>query len=267
MSSHPTRAPGARLRDIFPSGFDERFGQGSSITSYSKGSRRPHFSCQPEQLLYSLIDRYDPQLPMESIVVKAAWYGKQTSSARHEFIVVQVEDLGIPGLVNYLILDRNVQPHTDPSKVVSSRPANANDTFKISYDGDLEKLIEDAQLTPYKYLEELLFPPSSRLHLYELVALANIVSRRYDEYNLLYSSCYLFAGLIWECMHQMCPSASYREALARNRGKCRWFRYTPSDSTRQETYIAMQDELSKIEKDIWGEKGVSCLTSRTANTC
>ncbi|KAF8601957.1 hypothetical protein BDV93DRAFT_557939 [Ceratobasidium sp. AG-I] len=244
MSLHGRRLPSARIREIFPPGFDAQFGLDPSSSGYM--SHRGHFSSPPGQLYYLLVERYDPATHMESIIVKSVWYGKMTKSVEHEFLVIQVEDIDVPGLINYLILDRNAEPSMRPQRDFLFRTIAVLDTFAISYDGSLEKLLQVCQLKPYIYLEELLFPSDSRLHLYELVTLARVVSNRYPDYRLLRAS-YMFAGLIWECMHLMRPFAGYRVMSAGKRGKGLWTRYTPSESNRQEIYEAVQSKLSMIE--------------------
>ncbi|KAF8601964.1 hypothetical protein BDV93DRAFT_557945 [Ceratobasidium sp. AG-I] len=255
MSTFPRRPNGARLKDIFPAGFDEKFSLGATSSKYASSSRKGgHFSSKPEQLYYSLVERYDPTTPMESIMVKSAWYGKQTKKAQHEFIVIQVEDIDMPGLINYLVLDRNAENYEGASKALStstSQAAVAIDTFKVSYDGDIKRLLDECRLTPYKFLEELSFPSNTPLHLYEVVTLADTVSKRYPDYRLLDSSCYLYAAAIWECMHLMCPSAIYRDALAKKRGKCNWYRYIPSRAVTQETFEEIGVKLPEIKWDLW----------------
>jgi hypothetical protein len=245
-----SRATKTRQKDIFPGGFDSKFGTSSSISR--NGS---HFSTKPEQLYYSLIERYDPETPTESIIVKSAWYGKQTKSAQHEFIVVQVEDMRIEGLINYLVLDRNAENYRGPS-TASSHITKANDAFRVSYDGDIKRLLDECQLLPYRFLEKLSFPSNVPLRLYELVTLADIVSSRYQNYEVLDSSCYLFAGVIWDCMRLMRPSADYEGALAEKRGKCRWFRYIPNNSEMLETYGEIKAILPKIERGLEARSNV-----------
>jgi hypothetical protein len=255
MSSPAKRTPEARLKDIFPGGFDARFGIPSSRIPSSISCNGDHLTTKPEQLYYTLVERYDPETHPESIIVKSAWYGKQTKAAQPEFIVLQVEDIRIEGLVNYIVLDRNVG--NDRGRLVSSRITTANDAFRVSYDGNIKQLLQQCQLTPYKFLEQLSFPSDQPLRLYELVTLAKIVSGRYPDYHMLDSSCYLFAGVIWECMHRMRPSADYQDALAKKRGKCRWFRYIPNNSEMLETLEEIEGKLPRIERELEERRNVS----------
>ncbi|KAF8601955.1 hypothetical protein BDV93DRAFT_584382, partial [Ceratobasidium sp. AG-I] len=231
--------------------FDERIGQGSNISETSKSSRsRSPFSYTPEQLYHCFVKVYDPSTALESIIVRSAWYGKQANSTQHEFIVVQVHDIHKPALINYLILDRNAAPHAG-LPVAQFQTTMANDAFRISYNGDLGELEQECRLQPCKYIEELLFPPDSQLHLYELVVLADIISRRYPNYAMLGSNCYMHAGLIWECMRLMRPCAGYRGGLGSSRGRIRWFRWTPSESDKQNTYQAVQNKITAVESSLW----------------
>jgi hypothetical protein len=261
MSSPTKGVPEARHKDIFPGGFDSK----SSTSSNLNGS---HFSSKPEQLYYSLVERYDPDAPFNQLVVKSAWYGKQTKAAAHEFIVIQVKDTDRSELSNYLVLDRNAENHRGSSRsTASSQTTKAIDTFRVSYDGNIKKLLQECQLTPYKFLEQLSFPSDKPLRLYELVTLANVVSGRYPSYHVLDSSCYLFAGVIWECMHLMRPSAIYHNALAKKRGKCRWFRYIPNHSEMQKTHKEIEDKLPRIQRELEERRNVRGFERRIMEMC
>ncbi|KAF8596189.1 kinase-like protein [Ceratobasidium sp. AG-I] len=225
-----------RVEEIFSGGLEESRSQSHC------------FSASVEQLYYSLVERHDSEEPPESIVIKTAWYGKQTDRERHEFIMVQVEDMSTPARMNYLVLDRNADNQRH-----SWRASASKDTFYISYNGDVEKLYEVIGLAPYKYLEEISFQPDTPLHLYELVTLANAVSRRYPEYRNLNSS-YLFVGIIWECMRLARPSAGYKEALAKIRGKSGSSQYVPSASKIQETYQEFVEKLRAIDSELQKRK-------------
>lgn len=234
-----------RLGEIFPGGFDKKYGQSSMFS----GSRC-HSTTRPDELFRSLVVRNDPNTPTESIIVQSAWYGKQKKGAQHEFIIVQVEDIAIPGLTNYLVLDRSVdhnQGYAGGVALASSRIVPAKDTFRVSYDGKLKKLIEECRLRNYRCLQQLSFPPNQPLRLYELVTLAATVSDRHKHYNLVDSSCYLYAGVIWECMIRMRPSVIRNDDLADERGRHGWFRYAPSDSVIMGAYQEVRERLPKVE--------------------
>ncbi|KAF8601968.1 hypothetical protein BDV93DRAFT_557948 [Ceratobasidium sp. AG-I] len=236
------RFSGARLQEIFPGGFDKHFGQCSSISRSAKT-----YEASPQCLYMSLIERHNPETPLESIIVKSAWYGKQTKGAQHEFIVVQVEDKNIQGLTNYLVLDRNVDAEEQNRTVLgSSSTIRAKDTFRISYDGDIDKLLKHCRIKRHRFLEKLSFPSDMPLHLYELVTLADVVSERYPNYRLIDSSCYLFAGAIWECMRLICPSVIRDNNLEGERGRFHWIRYVPSASEIYGSHQAFQTRLPHL---------------------
>ncbi|KAF8596461.1 hypothetical protein BDV93DRAFT_514127 [Ceratobasidium sp. AG-I] len=249
MSFASGRAPVARVNAVFPGGFDAKFGPSSSSgLSYNSAP----LALQPIQLYELLVEKYKSGPPMETIIVKSAWYGKQTKGARHEFIVVQVEDTGIPGLINYLILERTSGVPSG-SKAASSQRVAVVDEFKVSYNGNCEKLLKKSGLTPYRFLEELSFQTKAPLHCYELVTLASVTSRRYPYYQLPDLSCYLFAGVIWDCMFLLCPSAKYRSPLATKQGKYRCFRDALNTSEKEVTFKEVKNRLPQIEMDLWGE--------------
>lgn len=251
MPSAASEPAGARFKDIFPGGFDKKLGLGAGVNQWSSISHNAgHSMFSTEHLYYSLIEREDPKLNPESIIVKTAWYGKQTKAPQHEFIIVQVEDITEPKLTNYLVLDRNAGvPHAKSATVslAASLPIYANDTFKVAYDGDAKKLLKECRLTPNKYLEALSFQSDAPLYLYELVALAKFVNFRYPNYAILDSSCYLFGGVVWDCLRRMRPSATYLDDLASRRGQCFCIRYTPNASAVQDAHEHVQARIFEIE--------------------
>lgn len=267
MSISTSSSSGARFKDIFPGGFDDKFGQCVNTTPWSSISRYAgHFVFKPEQLYYSLVERRDPDTRTDSIVVRSAWYGKQTNSANHEFLLFQVEDIHVPGLVNYLILDRDAGSHQKKSKTLflsSSQMIPANDSFKVSYDGNSKTLLRECQLSPNRFLEHLAFPSDKPLYFYELVTLANVVSHQYPKYETINSSCYFFAGIVWECLRLLRPSAHYEGDLAWERGKCRWVRFIPSELARQEAYHEICERLRAIEQLFLDRRTYIPLADRT----
>ncbi|KAF8602001.1 hypothetical protein BDV93DRAFT_524401 [Ceratobasidium sp. AG-I] len=259
----PTTFAGARLKELFPGGFDKQFGQSSSRSSSSN-----HFASSPEQLYHALIERYDPKTPTESIIVTSALYGKRTKGARHEFIVVQIEDKDRPGLINYLVLDRNVNTPGQQRGVssISSSSASALDSFRVSNDGDMDRLLKDVDSGHYRFLEKLSFPTESQLHLYELVTLADIVSRLYPDYHLLDSNCFMFAGAIWECLCLIRPSAMLRNDLAKVRGRYRFVRYVPSPATVQKIYEKFGEDLPGVDSRFRAHKGDTLTQDRAGES-
>lgn len=247
----PRRSPAARFKDIFPPGFDSRFERSTSSCPFTQSSScNPHFTFTPEQLYYSLIERYDPKTPVESMIVKSAWYGKQAKSAHHEFLIIRVEDIMTPGLSNYLVLERNANSNQGLSKTASMASAgttSARDTFQVAYDGDVRKLLKECKLEPFDCLEELTFKCDAPLRLYELITLADTVSKQHPAYRVFDSSCYLYAALIWDCMRQMRPKATFTAGPTKNKGRCYGFQFKPAATVVQEIYAANQSKLQKIE--------------------
>lgn len=250
MSVSSNASRGARFKDIFPGGFEEGSCQCSSTGQWSSASRNSsHFSYNPEQLYYSLVERYDLDTSTECIVVTNASYRKHNKTPPHEFIVLQVEDLTIPGLINYLVVDRTAENHQGQSKTISlaaSQALHASDTFKVSYDGDIKKLLKECRLTPDKSLEEISFLPEKPLRLYELVTLSKVVSYRYPKYEVFDAS-YLFIEVIWESLRLMRPSAVYLGDLAARRGKYPSIRRVPSKSEIQDVCLETGARLREIQ--------------------
>lgn len=223
----PTLSPswGERLRDIFPAGFE----------SNSNSIKRDHFTFTPYYLHDILTRNSANNGHVEQTIVKSAWYGKQTrSTARHEFIVLQVEDLAIPGLQNFIALDRNqssetTSPQGGVAKVSTvSSGTDAADAFRVSYDGDLDRFLHKCKLTPYLELERIEFPSDKALRLLDLVTLVLHVSDQHPQYKALDTNCYWFTGLIWECMREMRPTAAHQVCLAGKRGRIGFVRCIPN---------------------------------------
>jgi hypothetical protein len=241
----------SRLKDIFPPGIDSASNQTGS-----------HYNLKLEQLYYSLIERYNPNTHVETVVVKSAWYGKQTRSAEHEFILIQVEDTAVEGLTNYLVLDRNVggRSHGTLGKIsrswTSSQATMTIDTFRVSYDGDVKQLLEQCQLIPYKAMEQLQFESEAPLRLYELVTLACVVSSRYPLHRAVYPSRYLFVGLVWECMHRLRPNAIHEDVQAKQRGRFSWIRSTPNAAEMEEIDASIQEQLAHVELELEDQRAV-----------
>lgn len=210
--SHGASSLGERLHVIFPPGLDGN----------SQGIKQP-YAFTPRFLYNMLAGRH-----AEQTVVASAWYGKQTKSAMHEFIVIQVEDLAIPGLKNYIAIDRNQGAPTATIVSSTSSAANAFDAFRVSYDGDLNQFLRVCQLAPYMKLEQILFQRNDPLPLFKLASLALCISDQYTRYNPMDTNCYWFAGLIWECMLRLCPTASHELVISSKRGKFGFVRSIPN---------------------------------------
>ncbi|CAE6446512.1 unnamed protein product [Rhizoctonia solani] len=135
----------------------------------------------------------------------------------------------------------------------------AKDAFKIAYDGNDEQLLQQCNLTPYKYLDKLEFQPDEPLLLYQLSTLVHIISERYPQYRATDINGSGFAGLAWDCMCEMRPRATltHIDQGATKRGKLGCVRATPDPAEvteiRQEFLqqaLAVEMELSK-QKNVW----------------
>lgn len=220
---------------------------------------RKQLTYNPEELYAALIEEYNPDHRVEFIIVKSAWYGKRTLAAEHEFILIQVEDT-VKGLTNYLVLERDPG---DTSRVPSGIIAHAraafqgtaaNDTFKVSYDGNKQELLAACRLESCIYLEKLEFHSEEPLLLYKLVTLAVMVTQRYPYYHIVFSNCYFFAGLIWECMRKMCPRADHEYIMADKRGKYHAVPFASINSKVSGVYSAALNKLRGVESKLEAQR-------------
>lgn len=172
---------------------------------------------------------------LQRLLVRSAWYGKQTTSVRHEFILIQTEDALRPGLTRYLVLDRTVG---DASQANVERTTSfftlcvgtdALDSFWILYDdpGDKEQLLHGCRLDSYIFLKRIDFGPDKPLLLLALVHLALHVSESHPKYHPLAANCYWFAGLVWECLRKLRPTARHEVLVAGKRGKISFMQLLP----------------------------------------
>ncbi|KAF8601965.1 hypothetical protein BDV93DRAFT_524369 [Ceratobasidium sp. AG-I] len=248
MPTGAPQVPEPRLRDIFPPGVSS-----ASLRARHTGS---HYTLKLEQLYYSLVERYDSNTHADSIIVKSAWYSKQTRAAEREFILIQVEDVGIEGLSNYLVLDRNTgEPSQRPLGMMSralvfSQAPMTVDAFRVSYDGNMKQLLEECQLNPYKCVERIQFDSEMPLRLYELVALTCVISDRYPLHRAVDSGLNLFVGLVWECIRQMRPAASHNISQPKKRGIFARARSAPSSAQIEEAYGSVQEKLDLVELEL-----------------
>ncbi|KAG8762556.1 hypothetical protein FRC11_008854 [Ceratobasidium sp. 423] len=252
------------IRDVFPPGLD------SSSNKSIPG--RSHYTLAPDQL-YRTLTSYEPGKHVESIIVKSAWYGKQSRLAKQEFIVIQVEDIAIKGLTNYIALDRST---STPSSVFSNLIPHsrlrfhgemARDAFKVAYDGDEEQLLHECNLDPHKYLEHLEFHVEEPLLLYQLSTLVYLISERYPEYGVADINGSWFARLIWESMRQVRPRAklTHDGQASRKRGKLGWVHPAP-DSTEVTAICQAFDERTQIlESELSESKNRWAEVSRREN--
>ncbi|QRV95383.1 hypothetical protein RhiJN_23401 [Ceratobasidium sp. AG-Ba] len=240
-----------RLRDIFPPGFDSR------VSSQSSWSGEP-YTFTPGQLYDKLTYQYTPGGCIQSVLVNSVWYGKQKTGVRHEFILVEVEDIKT-GFVNYIVLDRNKKPAAGPAKGNNATPGTggcsqsscgpASDAFRVSYDGKEPELVGQCLLLPRRYVEKLEFDHIAEpLYLYQLVTLVHILSRASNTYNLGRENCYWFSGVLWECLRELRPLATHISRGPKRRGKFGLLRYTPDDEEKQKYCNAFKDDIVQVEE-------------------
>ncbi|CAE7202569.1 unnamed protein product [Rhizoctonia solani] len=230
--------------------FSPRFDNNPKVTS-----RNIHYHLAPEQLYRRLTCEYLPEKHIESTIVKSVWYGKTRSSARHEFILIEVEDTQF-NLKNYIVLDRTPSETLARSKKIFPAKATSSgrkywgvalDSFRVSYNGIEKQFLQECELWPRDYLEKIEFPSTEPFFLYQLAALAYVISEKSPDYVVAYRNCYWFAGLIWECMRQLQPNGVYDDRLSRNRGKFAVLRYNPGIKERDEICAAFNKEITSVE--------------------
>ncbi|CAE6434265.1 unnamed protein product [Rhizoctonia solani] len=213
----------SRLHAIFPLSLDIQATSG-----------RLHHTLQPNILYQTLTYHYHPDKHVESTIVKSAWYGKQTKGVEHEFILLKVTDT-VVNVNNYIILDRNHTSHKvgDSGWSTSGSACSswgAFDSFKVSSNGIEEELLGDCGLWHREYLEKLRFERKENpLFFYELVTLVDLISEENPIYDITQKNCYWFAGLIWECLRKMRPSAKMVKIIDTpgKKGKLGPLRYFP----------------------------------------
>ncbi|CAE6393177.1 unnamed protein product [Rhizoctonia solani] len=244
-----------RIRDIFPPGFD---------AAPSSRSNRSHYTLAPGQLQQTLTGSYVPGKHVESIVVKSAWYGRHSRLAKQEFILLQVEDLAIHGLTNYIVLDRST---STPSSVFSGliphsrlrfQGEMARDAFKIAYDGNEEQLLQQCSLTPHKYIEKLEFQPDDPLLLYHLSTLVHIISEKFPHYRVADINGSGFAGLAWDCIREIRPRATLAriDQGAKKRGKLGWVHTAPDPVEVTEILQEFLERISAVEMELSKQKNI-----------
>lgn len=231
--------------------------------SSSNSSTNPSskFSVQPPtftpQQLYDLCTFRRSNLSTAGTVVVSAWYGKQATASYHEFIVIHVEDLTMPGRKNCMVIDRNPNNLGISNCALAAVWGNARDAFRISYDGDLTQLLAACQLTPHMVLEEIRIYPDELLPLVHLVTLVNHISELHSNYSLVDTNCYWFAGLIWECLRKMCPKAKYEVVVPGKRGRFSYTHFVMKP-------IQVRSVLRHVQKTLESENPESSLHSNAS---
>lgn len=235
-----------RHKQIFPAGFDS--------TSSSNSAERLYYPFSPERLYDVLTSGYTPEHHVEHIIVKSASYCKKNTAPKHEFIILEVEDTASPGLKNFIALDRNngEGPNRPPRRTLSSDSQTfaAKDEFRVSYDGNRDRLLEQCGLQHHETLETLVFQSHEPLLLYQLATLTRAVSLQRDKYHVINANCYWFAGLIWDCIIRMRPSAYCNVLRGQIRGAfISWLRHSTNTAELVVTYEYVDKELLEIEKN------------------
>ncbi|CAE6536457.1 unnamed protein product [Rhizoctonia solani] len=224
----------------------------------STSSNASHSSLTPSQLFLGLTDHYDPETHVESIIVKTIWYGKRQGGARHEFLLIDIEDSATQ-MQNFLVLDRN---NTESANLgdrgvlgglgLGSRAFKGVtlDAFRISRDGSEDQLMTDCNLKPRVYLQKLEIAPEQPLYLYQLATLALIVSRDHPTYSADLHNCYFFAGLIWAAIQKFRPKAELTNRLGGQRGRFGPLLYVLSEEEINGIYTAFDERLKTVESNL-----------------
>ncbi|EUC53551.1 hypothetical protein RSOL_010680, partial [Rhizoctonia solani AG-3 Rhs1AP] len=216
------------------------------------GSRISLLSCHHfalAKLVQTFFQEHSTEQPLDSVVVKSAFYGKKLKPPYHEFVLFELGNTHDLGLRNHVVLDRNrLHGASVLSSVQQSEFAVARDEFRFACDGNREKLLRRCDLTPYEAIETVEFPVDDLLPLYELAIVALATSLQRDDYHLFNANCYWFASLIWEQVLEMYPEAKHEVLREGVRGKFgRLYSYTSDELEREEIEIKMQAMLSHME--------------------
>ncbi|CUA77869.1 hypothetical protein RSOLAG22IIIB_06842 [Rhizoctonia solani] len=210
-------------------------------------------------LVQKFLQEHSAEQPVDSVVVKSAFYGKKLKRPHHEFVLFELGNTQNPSLRNHVVLDRKrLAGSSVLSSVQQSKSTTARDEFRFSCDGNREKLLDKCNLTPYERIETIEFSLSDPLPFYELAIVALATSLQRDYYDLLQANCYWFAGLIWEQVLDMCPDAKHemlRDGIRGTFGSL--FSYTPDELERAEIKDKIQKMLPRIEAMIVGAQKLS----------
>ncbi|KAF8602953.1 hypothetical protein BDV93DRAFT_581116 [Ceratobasidium sp. AG-I] len=172
-----------------------------------------------DPLHYSPVDLCDAFLRnpktrkhIDKIVVESAFYCKQIGDLRHEFILLQVTDSD-NRKTNSLILDRT-DPENNLEKIQltrlnSGQPKSSavGGRLLVSYYGDKQSLLARCGLADHIIVEELEFPKTRALLLYEVLFMASSISSKCHTSLASLGEGYRFAHALWACMLSMAPKA------------------------------------------------------------
>ncbi|CAE6500861.1 unnamed protein product [Rhizoctonia solani] len=224
-------------------------------TSLSSASNS---SIAPSQLFLGLTDHYDPETHVESIIIKSVWYGKRQEGARHEFLLIEIEDTATQ-MQNFLVLDRN---NTESANLgeggliaglgLGSRAFKGVtlDAFRISRDGIEDQLMIDCKLKPRLYLQKLELVPEEPMYLYQLATLALVVSQDYPTYSADLRNCYFFAGLVWAGIRKFCPKAKVTNRRGDLQGRFGPLIYNISENETNKIYQAFQAKVDIVNSKL-----------------
>ncbi|KAG8730344.1 hypothetical protein FRC11_006930 [Ceratobasidium sp. 423] len=224
------QVPG-RLIDVFPPGI------------YLLPRRSP-YDLSVAELFARLTEDYDPGKHVEHIVVRSAWYGRSSRGQSHEFILIEVEDT-LLFLKNYIVLDRRTQ---EPHGVFNPFRGDALDLYRVAYNGIESTLLRKSLLLPRRYVEKIEFSSDHPLFLYQLATLTVIVSNRNPKYSYAGSGAHWFAGLIWECLCNICPYVIVDKRESSERGRLWLLRFAPNQEEVNEVCRKFETEIEVVER-------------------
>ncbi|KAF8593711.1 hypothetical protein BDV93DRAFT_194380 [Ceratobasidium sp. AG-I] len=230
-----------RNLDIFPSGL------GSFAQSKHALDLPLQYTLTQLKSMFHRSNREEDHI--DSIYVSSAEYCKQMGDAKHEFLLLEVQDERIPLISNWAVLDRTVNKATPGTLSAISTSVSSNspaqDRLRVSCYGDKDLLIKQCTLGPYEVLERLVVPMSTPLWLWELVILALETSRSRFMYNLMSAQCFWFASCVWECMQKLRPG-SYRMVVAASNNRGKFGNFFQQDVNKAE----VGDILYKVNSEI-----------------
>jgi hypothetical protein len=219
------------------------FPRGLGQTPPANDSQYPYLYT-PDQLLAQLIDAEGKDLAA-GICVTFAAYCKQTSSARHEFILVLVKEAVVDSVSNWILIDRNAESQS-AGLFSSSSKVRAMDLLRVSYYGDSHTLLRGSSLnSSYCVHETMAFDMESPFPLSTLLYLVDTASSKRTEYELFNSQCYWFASAIWDCMQTMFPEASHL-LVKEGRGRLRVYKQKANEPELADIERIVREKVSNL---------------------
>ncbi|EUC53557.1 hypothetical protein RSOL_011240, partial [Rhizoctonia solani AG-3 Rhs1AP] len=174
---------------------------GQGLNEHSSGVNRGIYNLQLGG------SRDSTERPVDSVVVKSAFYGKKLKSPYQEFILFELGNTQDPLDGASMLFD-----------VQQLKSATPRGEFRFYFDGNREELFRRCDLTPYKAIETVEFPADDLPSLYELAIVTLATSLQRDDYHLLDTKCYWFTSVIWEQVLEMYPEAKHEILLDGVRG-------------------------------------------------